>query len=145
MVWRVPSNHSTDCYFCMVPPIQNGMSMKKKSTLVYLNIPPAIQSVPHGDGFPVPETPDNFAMYSDDEDSVSSNSEKQQPSPSRDADYLPSTDSSNHGITEGSLNDLIRDLKLPKNKAELLAAVEFPTSLRESDTSHQKPKIQTIL
>jgi len=30
MVWRVPSNHSTDCYFCMVPPIQNGMSMKKK-------------------------------------------------------------------------------------------------------------------
>jgi len=35
MVWRVPSNHSTDCYFCMVPPIQNGMSMKKKSTLLY--------------------------------------------------------------------------------------------------------------
>ena len=29
MVWKVPSNHSTDCYFCMVPPIQNGMSMKK--------------------------------------------------------------------------------------------------------------------
>ena len=131
-------------YFC-ISPIQNGMSMKKKSTLVYLNIPPAIQSVPHGDGFPVPETPDNFAMYSDDEDSVSSNSEKQQPSPSRDADYLPSTDSSNHRITEGGLNDLIRDLELPKNKAELLAAVEFTTPLRESDISHQKPRIRTII
>jgi len=30
MVWRVSSNHSTDSYFCMVPPIQNGLSMKKK-------------------------------------------------------------------------------------------------------------------
>ena len=39
MVWRVPSNHSTYPYFCMVLPIQNGMSMKKKSTLVYPNIP----------------------------------------------------------------------------------------------------------
>jgi len=77
MVWRVPSNHSTDCYFCMVPPIQNGMSMKKKSTLVYPSVPSAIRPVPHGDGLPVPEPPDNFAVYSDDEDSVSSNSEEQ--------------------------------------------------------------------
>jgi len=59
--------------------------------------------------------------YSDDEDSISSNSEEQQPSVSRDADYLPSTDFSNH-ITEGKPTDLIRDLKLTKNKAELLAS-----------------------
>ena len=76
MAWRVPSNHSTDCYFCMVPPIQNGMPMKKKSRLVYPNIPSAILPVPHGDGLPVPEPPDNFAMNSDNEDSVSSNSEE---------------------------------------------------------------------
>ena len=97
------------------------MSMKKKSTL-YPNIPLAILPVTHGDGCPVPEHLDNFAMYSDDEDSVSSNSEDQQPSASRDADYLPSTDSSNHKITEGELSDLIRDFELPKNKAELLAS-----------------------
>jgi len=30
-VLRVPSNHSTDCYLCMVPPTQNGMPMKKKN------------------------------------------------------------------------------------------------------------------
>jgi len=72
--------------------------------------------MPHGDGLPVPEPPDNFAVYSDDEDSVSSNCEKQQLSASRDADYLASTDSSIHKITEGELSDLIRDLKLPKNK-----------------------------
>ena len=96
--------------------------MKKKSTLVYPNIPSAIRPVPHGDGLSVPEPPDNFAMYSDDEDSVSSNSEEQQPSASRDTDYLPSTDSSNHKFTEGEPNDLIRDIELPKNKAELLAS-----------------------
>ena len=80
-VWGMPSNHSTDCYFCMVPPVQNGMSMKKKSTLVYPNIPTAIRPGPHGNGLPVPEPPDNFVMYSDDDDdddddSVSSNSER---------------------------------------------------------------------
>jgi len=120
VVWRVPSNHSTDCYFCMVPSIQNGMSMKKQSTLVYLNIPLAIRPVPYGNGLPVTEPPDNFVMYSDNEDT--SNSKEQQPSASRDANYLPSTDSSNHKITEGELCDLIRDLELPKNKAELLAS-----------------------
>jgi len=88
-------------YFCIVPPIQNGMSMKKKSTLVYPNIPAAIWPVPYGSGLPVPESPDNFAMYSDNEDSVSSNNEEEQPSASTDADYLPSTDSSTHKITEG--------------------------------------------
>jgi hypothetical protein len=90
------------------------MSMKTKSTLVYPDIPSAIRPVPHGDGLPVPEPTDNFAMYSDDEDSVSSNSEEQQPSASRDTDYLPSTNSSIHKITEGQLNDLIRDLETSK-------------------------------
>jgi hypothetical protein len=106
----------------MVPHIQNGMSMKKNSKLVYPNIPSAIQPVPHGDGLPVPEPPDNFYMYSGDKDSVSSNSEEQQPSASRDANYLPSTDFLNHKITEGELNNLIKDLKLPKNKEKLLAS-----------------------
>jgi len=81
---------------------------------VYPNIPSAIRPLPYGNGRPVLEPPDNFAMYSDDEDSVSSNSEEQQPSAPKAADNLPSTDLSNHKITEGELNDLIRDLKLPK-------------------------------
>jgi len=74
-------------------------------------------------------------MYSDDEDSVSSNSEEQQPSASRHADYLPSTDSSNRKITEGELNDLIRDLELPKNKAERLAS-----RLQQWNLLHHKGK-----
>jgi len=119
MVWRVPCNQGTDCYFCIMPPVEVGMSMKKKSTLSYPNIPSTMRPVAHGDGLPVPEPPDNFVMYSDDEDSVSQNSEEQQPSASRVADNLPSTDFSKHKITEGELNDLIRDLKLPKRRQNI--------------------------
>jgi len=107
---------------------------------VYANIPSAIRPVPQGDGLPVPEPLDTFAMYSDNEDSVSSNSEEQQPSSSRDADYLPSTDSSNHKITEGELSDLIRDLELPKNKAELLAS-----RLQQWNLLHHKGKWSTAI
>jgi len=59
---------------------------------------------------------------SGDEYIVSSNSEEEQPSASRDADYLPSTVFSNHKITEGEFNDLNRGLEFPKNKAEPLAS-----------------------
>jgi hypothetical protein len=55
-----------------------------------------------------------ISLYSDDEDSGSSNNEEQQPSASRDADYVPSTDSSHHTITESEPNDLIRDSNFQK-------------------------------
>jgi len=139
MVWRVPSSHSTDCYCCIVHSIQNGMSVKKKSTLVYPNIPSAIRPVSHGNGLPVPEPLDNFAMYSDDGCSVSSNSEEQQPSASKDANYLPSTDSFSHKITKGELNDLIRDLELPKNEAELLVP-----KLQQWNLLHHSVKVTTF-
>jgi len=50
-----------------------------------------------------------------------------------------STDSSNHKITEGELNDLITDLKLPKNKAELLAP-----RLQQWNLLHHSAKVTTF-
>jgi len=38
MVWREPSNHSSDCYFCMTPPVTSGMKRKKKQWINYPNI-----------------------------------------------------------------------------------------------------------
>jgi hypothetical protein len=29
MVWREPTNHSDDCYFCVTPPIKAGLSLKE--------------------------------------------------------------------------------------------------------------------
>ena len=92
----------------------------------------------HGDGLPIPEPPNNFSLYSHDKDSVSSYSE-QQPSAARDADYSPSTDSSSHKITEGELNDLIRDLELPKNKAELLVS-----RLQQRNLLHHSVRVTTF-
>jgi len=48
-------------------------------------------------------------------------------------------DSSNHNITEGELNDLIRDLELPKNKAELLAS-----RLQQWNLLHHSVKVTTF-
>jgi len=47
-----------------------------------------------------------------------------------------STDSSIHKITEGELNDLIRDLELLKNKAELLAS-----KLQQWNLLHHSAKV----
>jgi len=57
LVWREPSNHATDCYFCMVLPVSGGITKKNKWTIVYPNIPSALRPVPRGEGISVPEPP----------------------------------------------------------------------------------------
>lgn len=47
MIWREPTDHTSNCYFCMVPPVGKGVSKKKKWTVLYPNIPSAIRPVPH--------------------------------------------------------------------------------------------------
>ena len=49
------------------------------------------------------------------------------------------TDSSNHKITEGELNNLIRDLELPKNKAEHWASM-----LRQWNLLHHSTNVTTF-
>jgi len=54
MMWREPTDHLTDCYFCIVPPLQQGITKKKKQTVNYPNILSAIRPVPHTEDLPVP-------------------------------------------------------------------------------------------
>lgn len=61
MIWREPTDHLNNCYFCMVPQIGKGISKKKKWTIEYPNIPSAIRPVPHGDDLPVPKVPESFS------------------------------------------------------------------------------------
>ena len=79
VVWRVPRNHSTDLFLYGAPYSKWYVHKEKINTCVS-EYTISKWPVPHGDGLSVPEPPDNFAIYSDDYDSVSSNSEEQQPS-----------------------------------------------------------------
>ena len=116
------SAHLTDCYFCMVSPAQKGITKKKKWTVVCPNIPSAICPVPHCEGLPIPEPPASFSLDSDEEEK-NTPEETPQPSTSRDREFfLNVTSDQPQKITQKELSDLIRDLELSKNKAELLSS-----------------------
>src|ERR1043165_5406791 len=123
MIWRKPTNHVTDCYFCMVPSLQHGMSRKKEWTVNYPNIPSAIRPVPHREGLPIPDLPADYSLESEEEELYHARAESPEPSTSQDPDFIPDIPSADiHRITQNELSDLIRDLDLSKNKAEILAS-----------------------
>ena len=52
-IWREPTNHTNDCYFCMVDPSKRRTG-KNASAIVYPSIPSSIAPVLHSDQLPVP-------------------------------------------------------------------------------------------
>ena len=69
MVWKEPSDHVTDCYFCLTPKLsQSGLNKKKDKLIEYPNLPSAIRPVPHDESMPVPKAPDEYNLLSDDEE-----------------------------------------------------------------------------
>ena len=124
MTWQEPTDHTNNCYFCMVPPLQKGLSNKKKESIKYLNIPSAIRPVPHGEGLPIPDAPTSVSYESEsDEKSGEEEAEKDDSAGLQsDPNFDEVHNSSLHFITQGELHDLARDLQLPKSKAELLGS-----------------------
>jgi len=120
MVWREPSNYSSDCYFCLTHPVASGMDRKKKQRIDYPNIPSAIRPVPHGD-LPVPEPPKEFNLNSEmeEEDTEKTGLHEEEPT---DPGFQGPASGSPHKLTQNELNDLVCDVELPKVKAELVAS-----------------------
>ena len=86
MIWREPTDHLTDCCFCIVPPLRRGITKKKKKTVSYPNISSAIRPVPHTEDLPVPVPPQHYILDLDDE--LTENWEKiPQPLTSTDVDF----------------------------------------------------------
>ncbi len=109
----------------MMPQVGKGLSKKKKQSVQYPNIPSAIRPVSHREGLPVPDAPESFSLESDEEDDEDEEENEDcspGPSMSKDPDFDQETFSEPHLITQGELHDLVRDLKLPKNKVELLGS-----------------------
>ncbi|KAI6651156.1 hypothetical protein LOD99_5507 [Oopsacas minuta] len=87
------------------------ITKKNKSSIAYPDVPSAIRPVPHSEDLPVP-VPLEILDISSDNDS------------SRDSDeyILPSDDNSPQLFDQDDLDDLIRDLNLPKSSSEILAS-----------------------
>ena len=119
MVWREPTDHVNDCYFCLTPSIEKRFNRKKKSVIEYPNIPSAIRPVPHSDELPIPESREIDLLSSDNAES-SEECSVSKSCTSRNKKFGVATEP--HLINECKLNDLVRDLDFPKVKAELLAS-----------------------
>uniref|UniRef100_A0A0K2UAY3 Putative LOC100197081 [Hydra vulgaris] n=1 Tax=Lepeophtheirus salmonis TaxID=72036 RepID=A0A0K2UAY3_LEPSM len=97
MILREPTNPLDDCYFCLVN--DKGFNKKNKRYMTYPSIYSEIRPVPHSDEIAVPV----FTKLADIDDEVN---------------YTPLGSL----FSQPELNDLIRDLNLPKQSAELLTS-----------------------
>jgi hypothetical protein len=111
-IWREPTDHLSNCFFCMVDP-SNRKAGKHAQPIQYPNIPSSIAPVPHSHELPIPSPPKKESSSSHSRSSTSDDlsdvfqvecEEKRRP-------YYPKQD---------DLNDLIRDLGLTKSGGELL-------------------------
>jgi len=85
-------------------------------------VPSAIRPVPHPEDLTVPVPLQQYILDSD-EDPNEKREKTTQPPTSTDADFTSDLQSNEfHRITQEELNDLIRDLDLPKCKAEMLGS-----------------------
>ena len=112
MIWREPKNHGDDCYFCSCK--VQGHNSKTRKSIIYPDLPSALRPVPHGPDVPVPSPPDNFEDIHLSSDLDSSD---------HDADFSYDGESQEPLVfTQHELNDLVRDLGLSKEAAELLGS-----------------------
>ena len=118
MVWRERKDHVTDCYYCMNN--RRGFNMYKQKTWIYPNLKSAIRPVLHCEAVPVP----TFTTLPgiDDEDEVTEDTEVPLPVQDYDDSDFEGTSHLPQTFTQGELSDLVRDLNLSKEQAEVLAS-----------------------
>ena len=128
MIWHEPATHIDDCYFCMTNLV--GYNKKNRKNILYLSIPSATRPIPHSDENPVPifkellDITISAASLAPDpvpEELTESDSDLESLDNDNDSDYHECS-SEPHRFNQDDLSDLIRDLNLPKESAELLAS-----------------------
>ena len=128
MIWREPANHFYDCYFCMTNLV--GYNKKSRKNILYPSIPSATRPSPHSDENPVSvfkellDIPISTASLAPDPipaELTESDSNSESIDNDNNIDYHECSSEPNR-FNQDDLSDLIRDLNLPKESAELLAS-----------------------
>ena len=116
MVWRKPRNHFTDCYFCLTHvPSVNTNSLRHQ--LVYADVFSATR-------------PRDTEAFSTSSSQSTNNSQPNDDVIKKDPTYAGS---GTQRCTQGELNDLVRELQLPKHKAEYLGSWLKQRSMLQDD------------
>ena len=119
MVWREPTNHFSNCYFCLTKVL--GHSKKSKSKIVYRDCPSALRPVAHAPkNIPVPSLPSQLELRADEIcESATTSAHFEVLSESSGTDTAQSVDDFfsliPHLLDLSDLNHLVRDLGLTKN------------------------------
>jgi hypothetical protein len=128
VVWREHMDHVSNCYFSLTS--ITGVTAKSKHTVQYSNLPFAMRPVPHSAELPVPMPPTNMTLS----DSESSDEDVGRANNNMDCDpkFAEACFSSEpHLLTQGDLNDIVRNLNLTKKQDELLRSRLKSWNLRQ--------------
>ncbi|UYV66321.1 hypothetical protein LAZ67_4001324 [Cordylochernes scorpioides] len=134
MIRREPKDHSSDCYFCLTK--TTGITSKSRHTVEYPDLPSAMRPVPHSDILPVPQPPENVIFSDDDSD----RREQQWDDTNFEAGAL----SEPHLLTQGNLNDLVRDIDLSEKQSDLLGSSLMESLGHDHDTEEWRLFIDSL-
>ena len=127
VIWREPANHFDDFYFCKTKLV--GYNKKNRKDILYPSVPSATRPIPHSDKNPVPAfkellnipiSASSLAPEPVPEELTESQSNPESLDNDNDIDYHECSSEPNR-FSQDDMSDLIHNLNLSKESAELLA------------------------
>ena len=109
MIWCEPTDHGTDCYFCLTN-IKGFSKKKNKSKIVYPSCQSTLKPAPHGTDIPIPKAPSPKVFERLQSLSKSDSSSEAM---SSDLELVAASLNTPVFINQSMLNDFATDLALP--------------------------------